>query len=249
MKRFGSRPFGNLNLMTASVCFTSAIVRYACACGVILVAFAATAGSADDRTPAAPTVKTVFADEHARLSGAEVDQVVSLAKDCGLRDVAVIQTFYVLPSRVRGICVTSDKKTMDRNTTYECVYASRIGWQANDPPTKAKRAGPFWVTKPYKSPVLLRAYHIEDKRIEIQICDRIRPALADAVLAQILGHKVQFKNEECRSAFSKLDFSQTESISKEDDGSYNIEFASNTILRFEYSMGKVVITDVEDYII
>jgi hypothetical protein len=69
------------------------------------------------------------------------------------------------------------------------------------------------------------------------------------VLTQIASHKVRFQSEECRSAFSKLDLSQTESISKEDDGSYRLDLASNTIVRFKAAKGKVVVTGVEEYII
>ena len=235
--------------MPAPACSLSAFARWTSCIAVTAAVFAATAGSPEETTPAALPLKTFFADEHARLSDAELDQVVSLAKECGLRDVALVQTFYVLPSSVGRICVTSGKQTLERNTTYECVYMSRIGWHKGDAPPKAKRVGLFWVAKPYKSPVLLRAYQIGEKSIQIQLCDRIRPAFADLVLAQIVSHKVQFKSEECRSAFSALDLSQTESLSKDDDGSYRLDLASNTIVRFKAAKGKVVVTGVEEYII
>lgn len=145
--------------------------------------------------------------------------------------------------------MTSGEQTLERNTTYECVYMSRIGWCKGNPPSKAKRFGPFWVAKPYKSPVLLRSYQVGEKEIQVQICGQIRSAFADLVLAQIVSQKVQFKSDECRSAFSKLDLFQIESISKDDDGSYRIDLRSNTILRFKAAKGKVEVTGIEEYII
>ena len=211
--------------------------------GAAVSSFAAEASTTEKVAPAVSQLKASFAPE-AALSPADLEQVATLTRQCGLRDVAELQTFYELPSRVRSIYVASSKQTVGRNISFECVYMERIGWHEGGAPPRSKKVGPFWVTKPYKSPVLLRGYQIADRQVQVQICDGIRTALADAVLTQLINHKVQFKDEDCRSQFNKLDLSESQCICRGEGGAYRLDLRSNTIVWFKVQKGVVVVTKV-----
>lgn len=200
--------------------------------------------------------RTIYADRDIKLSPAELIEAVSLAEECGLQDVATIETFYIMPTSQRRICVTSPKRVVGRNTRYDRLYMNRIGWTEGGASPDDKQLGAFWVSKPYKRALLWREYLIANKPVHIQICDGVSIAAADKMITLVIDGKVRFENEQCRLAFAALDLSMLDAVLEgeldgtegERDGTFQLSLRSDHLVTFTFQTGQIVVTQVSFFI-
>ncbi len=196
-----------------------------------------------------PDIKTEFV-EGAKLSAAEINQVVSLAKQCGIPDVEYVRTFHYLPAGGSGISVTSQERKVGRSVSYDCVMVNRTGWGYPITAERKKKVGAFWVTEPYLSTTHLREFVIVKKAIRLAIGKDVDVALADRVIPLITARKVHCKDDWTRREFESLDVSQPENILKSPIGEgYEVYLPGMKILEFKEEKGQVIVIGIASYVI
>src|SRR5258705_2009552 len=131
-------------------------------------------------------VKTHFIDD-ARLNNEELVQVLTLARQCGITNIAEVETFYRLPGRERGIRVNSEERVAGRNISFDSVAIYKLGWIVADPGKGVTRIGEFRVDEPKKCTTLLRTYEINGSPARVIIEEGVEVAFADKVIPLILS--------------------------------------------------------------
>jgi len=143
-------------------------------------------------------IKTNFV-KGAELNSVEIYQVLLLGRQSGIEDAAEVRTFYYLPTRNRGIHVTSKERVDGRNISYDTVTLSKNEWGAKPDQTLE----PFKVRDP-KYTTHLRTYEINKKTIRITIGEGITTTFADKALPAIISKKVRFENDRAKDDFNRL---------------------------------------------
>ena len=220
----------------------------------LVIAISASSGAGQTNvfkssTPPATTIKKNFLKD-APLSATEMSQVLSLAHQCGIHDVAEIGTYYALPSSIKVISVKSTDRVDGQNTSFDTVSINKIGWGDSGPENNAKRIGNFWVDTPGRYTTLLRSYEYGKKTVQIAIGDGIEIAFADKVIPLIAAKKVRFDHDSIRREFEELGNSKPQGIyqSYPDKKGYEMRFSEPTLraLMFRVDKGRVVITGITE---
>ena len=225
-----------------SVCFTIAAAVLTCA--------GAQTNIAKPVAPPVATIKTEFVED-AKLSNAEVDQLVALASQSGINDVVKVETFHYRPGSHREISVSSKERVDGRSISYDIIYVERIGWDSFEPEPNSKRVGPFWTRHP-KRTVLSREFEIGKERIRLTIDEGVDVAIVDQAIPLIAAKKVRFENDTLFAprTFSDLKIGDARRIVKKLAGDgYELWFGDGggEILNFRVENGKVIVTSIAHY--
>lgn len=193
-------------------------------------------------------IKTIFIPQ-AKLSLTEVEQVVALAKECGIQDVAEIETGYGLPTFIRSIIVRGKERVEGRDISMDTIDLERVGWCDRKPGAQAKRCGAFWTEQLKKYTKLMHEYEFAGSVCRITINQGVDPSLADKVIPQVLAMKVRFRNEHYRLRVEMIMKSQKPlKISKNHfrPGEYDLWFGdhSGSVISFEVNDGEVIVTRI-----
>jgi hypothetical protein len=237
------RTFDGLWFVTITISFISL--------NVISVPCPAQTNAPKVTQPLPASLTTNFVKD-AELSVAEVNQVVSLAVQCGIPDVDQIRTFHYLPGLARGISVKSKERRSGRSVSYDTVSLGHTGWNTLPPGAKAKRLGAFWVNEPYLRTTLLREFAISNKTVRVQIGENIDMALADKVIPLVVARKVRFENDSARRQFEELDLSEPASFDKSWSGDgYELDYDRPEMrdVLFKVENGEILITGVATVVI
>ncbi|MDB6068775.1 MAG: hypothetical protein JWR26_4983 [Pedosphaera sp.] len=196
--------------------------------------------------PKPHTIETKF-EKGAELSSEEINQVVALAKKCGIPEVESIKTFRYMPSGGRGIVAKSKERISGRNISFDSVYVERAGWAIGDPDAKAKQLGAFWAEAPYIRTSRLREYELNKKTVRVELGEGIDISLADQVIPMIANRQISFESEFFRSQFEHINVSKPASISKGLYGQgYEVRYDEPRMkaILFKVENGKIVFTGI-----
>ena len=86
----------------------------------------------------------------ATLSKAEEQIVIELAQKRGIKQIAKISTYYLLPTSLRGINVQGAEIIQEREASFQVLNVKRQGWSnPNEGPREGDlQLGDFWAGKP-----------------------------------------------------------------------------------------------------
>lgn len=192
-------------------------------------------------------IKTDFA-AGANLLPSELKQVVALAKQSGIDDVAEVNTFHYVPAGGRGISVKSVERADGRNTSHDSILVHKSSWDDFVPGKNGvKRDGNFWVDVDGKRTTLLRSYEFNGQPVRIEIGEGADIAFADKVIALIAAKKVRFADHFDRQEFEKLANSKPTAICRSRfKQEYELQFIGAGIcsLTFAFENGQVILTGV-----
>lgn len=224
-------------------------IRALLICGSFVVLWGGASCSAAEPPKA---IKTDFA-AGANLLPSELKQVVALAKQSGMVDVAEVSTFHYVPGGGRGISVKSTERVDGRNTSFDTVTIHKSGWNTSSPSKDGvNRDGNFWCDRDSKHTTVLRSYEFNQQPVRIVIGRGVDIALADKVIPLIGTNKVIIHNDSVRRRFEDLADSKPQAIYKRDFEGYEVRFGeapSQRSLKFLFENGQVIITGVSDLLI
>jgi len=183
----------------------------------------------------------------AHLTASEIKQVLELAKACGIDRPSEVRTFHYLPSVTKGISVKSVERVDGRNTSFDTVTISKLGWEERDSDKSSKRVGDFWAGAEAKYSTLLRRYEFKKATIQISIGKGIDVAFADKVIPLIDAKKVCFESDWVRQEFEELKDSKPVAFNRSwSDKGYDLRFnePSMRAIMFDVKDGRVVVTGI-----
>jgi hypothetical protein len=187
------------------------------------------------------TIKTNFTSD-ALLAPEELNQVLALAKECGITNPAEVRTFHYLPAGGIGISVQSADRIEGRNTYFDTLTIRKSGW--TEKPTRiAKSVGEFW-QQGEKSTTHLRSYPFKGDTIRLSIGEGIDLAFADQVMSLLAEKKLRFKSESVRHDFEALGEFKPGSIGSDGDKQYRIFLAGLRYVVFTVENGEVLVSQV-----
>lgn len=203
------------------------------------------------KATAAPTVVATNFIAGAILSPAEIEQVLTLAKACGLDSPGKIETFPWLPTVAKGISVRSVERLDGRNTTFDTVTISKRDWGGRVPGKDAKWIGDFWAGADDKYSTLLRRYGFRKESIQIEVGKGVDTAVADKIMALIEANDVRFADRSDRREFDRLhlNVSKPTRLFLYGQGGYCIEFEGQALMRFEWRDDRILVTSVSIYMV
>lgn len=218
-------------------------------CGSFVVLWSGASCSAAEPPKA---VKTDFA-AGANLLPSELKQVVALAKQGGMADVAEVSTFHYVPGGGRGIRVKSAERVDDRNISFDSVAIHKSGWDSSSPSKDGvPRDGNFWCDADGKYTTLLRSYEFNKQAVKIEIGRGVDIAIADKVIPLIIANQGLIHNDSVRRQFEALVNSKPQAIYKGGLDGYELRFGeapSQRSLKFRFDNGQVIITGVSSILI
>jgi hypothetical protein len=139
------------------------------------------------------------------LSSLEVSNVVRLAEECGISNVAEVSTVYQRPSTSWAICVKSQEIVTGRRIDYQTLQVfsdSGSGpWRqpsASQPPL---RVGQFWVPRTVHLPVVdheALAFETGTGEIRVEILGDIPLEIADKIVNSFAAGRIRFADENVR---------------------------------------------------
>lgn len=195
------------------------------------------------KATAIPTAVATNFVADAVLSPAEIEQVLTLAKACGLDSPARIETYHVLPGRGKAMRVKSVEHVEGRNTTFDTLVISKKDWGGWMPGKDAKWVGDFWADAGSKYSTLLRRYDFRKESIQIQIGKGVATELADKVMALIETNDVRFGKDVDMFDFDRLKQSKPKRIFPyPEKGGYCIEFNWQLLMMFEWKDDHIFVT-------
>ncbi len=183
----------------------------------------------------------------AHLTPSEIKQVLELAKACGIDKPSEVRTFHYLPSLTKGISVKSVERVDGRNTSFDTVTISKLGWEERDSDKPSKRVGDFWAGSEAKYSTLLRQYEFKKASIQISVGKGIDVAFADKVIPRIDTKRVSFESDWVRQEFEEIKDSKPVAIYRSwSDKGYELRFnePSMRAIMFDVKDGQVVVTGV-----
>ena len=184
----------------------------------------------------------------ARLNELELGQVLTLAQQVGIINIAKVSTDYARPSATKLVSVTSKERVDGRNISYETVAIHRPDWGEWSKPERAFQSGEFWVSASDKTTWLQRTFDIGGTTRRITLKEKDIP-VADKAIPLIAAKKVRFKDEFTQSRFERIDIQQPSSL-RASDSTHDYELwlhTSREIIYFRIENGEVVITAVGNY--
>lgn len=197
-------------------------------------------------------IKTDFA-AGANLLPSELKQVVALAKQSGLADVAEVSTSPILPVGGKLIYVKSAERVDGRNISFESVCVHKMGWDVLEPAKNGvKRDGNFWVNADDKRTTLLRSYEFNRHAVRVQIGSGVDIAFADKVIPLIALEIIRAGKERGDLRFEDAAKVKPTAIHKgrfKDE--YELQCFGPSLLsvKFRFENGQVVITSVSSILI
>jgi hypothetical protein len=182
-------------------------------------------------------LQTDFAKD-AQLTEDELNQIVLLARQSGISNVAKVRTFHYLPVGGRGISAESKRRIEGRNTSYETLWVHRSGWGGAVPEPGAKRVGSFWAIGS-KHSTLTRTYEINGDTNQITIGAGIEIKFADKVISLLASKKVRFENDWPHGLFAELQNSCPYEIRKDHNGkAYELWYSRPALRSVTFKLGK-----------
>ena len=191
-------------------------------------------------------VKTNFVSG-AQLSAKEVKQVLEVARLCGVDAPSEISTYHYIPAGGKGISVKSVDRVDARNTSFDTIIISKMGWDYRKPEKGITRVGDFWAYPREKYSTLLRRFELKNGIIQIQIGDDVNIAFADKVIPLIDRGNIRFVNDWIRQDFKELKDLKPVSILKSHiSQGYELRFDghSRRLLIFDWKDGGIIVTGV-----
>ena len=176
----------------------------------------------------------------ATLSADEVKAIVKLAESCGIGKVTEVKTFHHLPSSIRGILVTSDKKVDGRKVTFQTLEVFREGWARETKPTspaQAKSVGAFWVPgMAWPQTHELMSFATAKGTILVNMDAEIPIDVADRIVRAFATGRIRYANDVLPRLMRAEDFSRPEWLSKSSKGDrFWISF-SGRLDRYEFTL-------------
>lgn len=185
----------------------------------------------------------------AKLDETELRQVLWLAQQVGVTNVAEVNTSYAAPSATKLVSVISKERVDGRNISYETVAIHRPDWGAWSKPERVLQSGDFWVSASDKITWLQRTFDIGGTTRRITLEERDIP-VADIAIPLIVAKKVQFKDDFwTRTRFEKISLMQPAGFRKS-GSTNNYELwlhGSHEVIHFRIDKGQVTITGIGDY--
>lgn len=184
----------------------------------------------------------------ARLNELELRQVLTLAQQVGITNIAKVSTDYARPSATKLVSVTSKERVNGRNISYETVAIHRPDWGGWSKPERAFQSGNFWVSASDKITWLQRTFDIGGTTRRITLKEKDIP-VADKAIPLIAAKKVRFKNDIAGVGFDQISLLQPaglERSSATDDYELWLH-TSQEVIGFRYENGEVVITRIGQY--
>jgi hypothetical protein len=182
------------------------------------------------------------------LLPSELKLVVALAKQCGITNVAEVNTFHYQPGGGKGISVKSAERLEGRNTSYDSIEVHRIGWNSDVPTAdEVRRDGNFWCEPKWKYTTLLRNYVFKKQTVKVEIGQGVDVPLADKIVALFEEKRVRIDNDFTRREFDELWKTKLEGLFQNDSKKgYELRFEGYPIrsLLLEFQNGQLVVTGV-----
>lgn len=190
-------------------------------------------------------VKTKYL-RHAELSQAELANVLSLAKSCGIPDVIEVETFYYLPSTSKGISAKGRLKVEGRNHSFDSIVVDRMGWSYRESSTNALHLDNLWATPTDRRTTLLRDYVINGTAKQIEIGKAVSVDLADMVISRVFSGRANLGSQYTPASFERLIQRAPTGIYRSENNEYELWFetssASWDTLRLKVEGKEITIT-------
>jgi hypothetical protein len=187
----------------------------------------------------------------ATLNAAELQQVLSLAKQAGITNFGEVIISRGFPARSKEITVKSKERLDGRNIFYETIHVGKTGWTGFIKPAGARQSGNFWIDASRKYTTVERTYDLGGTMCRIRLSEGVDVAFADEVIPLIAVKKVRLKDDFTRIQFDGVDVLKPGNLRRNDShhGSELWFYDSQDIILFDYEKGEVVITGVGHYVI
>ena len=176
--------------------------------------------------------------------------VISLAAACGMKEVAKIETMYMLPTNWRSILVTGKEGKDGRNIAYERIYVERAGWTSDEPGPDAKRQGIIWTRMMAPQSLFLREFQFRSQSIRVFIGHGIDTGMADIAIPAIYELRAKFASIGDREHLERIiqhDKPVEISLSHPNHpGLYKLRFGDigGDLIFFDFKDGEVVIKGI-----
>jgi len=203
----------------------------------------------------ADTVKTNFVAD-GQLTRKEINQVLELARQCGVPQVSEVRTFHYLPTGRKGITVKSIECVDSRNTSFDSVYLSNTNWGSSFEFNKdVKLVGAFWfIGTKYRT--LLRSYQWTNQQpFQVSIGEGVDVTIADKMVDLIITDKLPFaeSKKEGSAIFTipgkPKDLKPT-SIGRGDSKDiYEVEFKTQLVFKYRFEKGEFIYIGGYKYVI
>lgn len=171
-------------------------------------------------------VTTSFVPE-AVLTKREIQDLVQLADQCGVKRVSQIRTYYIHPSSNCGIQIKSVEAISGRKVSFVTINLRYKDPYDNDRIGDAVASvGDFKVRAGRISTDLLTTFSTRTGMIRVRLADDVPLVTADRIVELFAKGRVRYRDESSARKLHEIDLSKPQSLEYgKDKGSFMISFA------------------------
>jgi hypothetical protein len=191
-------------------------------------------------------VKTTF-DEWARLSAEEVQEVIQLARKCGISNVTSINTRGAHLTSNYGIGV-SGERVVGRKVYLDSFVVTDASWMGTNwhPKPQHINVGKFWA-EPKITTLDYATFQISNQTRRIRLTDDLTVETADALVAAIAAGKVRFADQKTRDAWEGVKLTILSQMGQR-NGEYQLTFTTGplrwSIFGCEFKNGEILVKTI-----
>ncbi len=196
-----------------------------------------------------PAIQTIFGDD-AELTSQEVSDVLSLARQCGIRKPAEVRTFHYIIQGGAGVTVKGVERIQGANITFDAITIRNTGWSEDTLSGEAKRVGSFWAEPDQLYITHIRLHTFRGEKIRVELEDDTPAEFADQVISAMAARKYRFPDEKrafdfVRQEMEELVQLKPNGLSKWVDGKAVLHFQGiPTELTFRFEHGEVIFESI-----
>ena len=177
-------------------------------------------------------VKTKF-ESGLRLTPDQLKTVLSLARRCGITNIASVESFRFIPVPIPRIRVESAEEKRGRRVLINVLNMKFSAWNdETEIHPKAKRLRGFWVDPPYVEIQISTLFKINGLLAKVYVDKVITIEVADKIMEAFAKKAVRFKSKSDERKFDGLvsEFVPTSLISEKEENRYRIRISNHVIL-------------------
>jgi hypothetical protein len=181
----------------------------------------------------------------ARLSAAELRQVVELAHECGISHVGQIASQSVLPNGGFSFNVKSVETVRGRNVSYLSLCVNHRKWIRPRDASEVRSVGSFWSSPESVTKEELTTFPFRGRTIRVRLAPEVDLATADNIVKAIASRSIRYRDAGMKGYLKGFDASGLRVILCElEDYTFTAISLDGTTLRVKVKDAEVTIVGV-----
>ena len=138
------------------------------------------------------------------LTRNQIKSVLALTRQCGLTNIAIVETFLYVPGSSPGIRVKGAETTQGRTVSVDVLDVKFSGWNdETEIDQKAKRLRGFWVNLPYVTTQRFTIFQINGMSRKVRVEEGIPLETADKIILGFAKKDVRFASKDVERTFDR----------------------------------------------